>query len=139
VRTPRRAKTTPHLYQLELFFRAIREALYLDHRDDPSAPSALGASGPAAHGEPPMTHATQEDYAADLVGPEPETCADFVFTVNGDAVIVDAHSDAAIDHAWENFQVERWQGSPDHFVTDWRTAAELCSQLASAGWRTVEC
>jgi len=86
-----------------------------------------------------MTYTTQEDYAAELIGPEPETCTDFMFTTHGSIVTVDAHSDAAIDHAWENFAVERWQGSPDHFTTDWRVAAELCSQLASEGWRTVEC
>lgn len=128
------------MFQLECFLRAIREALYDDHRDDPSAPSALGASGPVAlNGEPPMTYATQEDYAAEQIGPEPETCADFVFTVHGSIVTVDAHSDAAIDFAWENFPVERWQGTPDHFQTDWRVASELCSRLASGGWRTVEC
>jgi len=65
--------------------------------------------------------------------------ADFVFTVHGSVVTVDAHSDIAIDHAHEHFRVADWQGTPDHFHTDWRVAAELCSRLASEGFITVEC
>jgi hypothetical protein len=64
---------------------------------------------------------------------------DFVFTSHGSIVTVDAHSDDAIDFARENFPVDAWQGAPEHFQTDWRVAAELCSRLASEGWRVEEC
>jgi len=80
-----------------------------------------------------------DDQLGGTIDEPDEFSADFVFTVHGSIVTVDAHSDSAIDHAWENFPVERWQGSPDHFQTDWRAASELCSRLASEGWRTVEC
>ena len=63
---------------------------------------------------------------------------DFMVHNHGTVCTIEARTEAAQMFARENFAVEGWQGTPEHFSTDWRAMRNLVAQLAEEGFRVDE-
>jgi hypothetical protein len=63
--------------------------------------------------------------------------ADFSFVNHGSVVTVIAESETAQEFARLNFEVARWQGTPEHFTTDWRAGRDLSERLVSDGFEVT--
>lgn len=59
---------------------------------------------------------------------------DFRVVNHGSVVSIVSQSAAAKAFAENNFFVEPWQGTPNHFTTDHRVAWNLAERLMEEGW-----
>jgi hypothetical protein len=60
---------------------------------------------------------------------------DFRVINHGSVWTIRAMSPEARTFARDNFEVEGWQGTPEHLIMDHRPASALVERLISEGWR----